>query len=76
MFIPIGTEEYTPRQRFPVVTLTLVAINSLVFIFELYLLYTGGQQALDAFITVFGGQACRAHQRGEPGDPLLPDAVQ
>lgn len=54
MFIPVGTEEYTPRQRFPVVTITLVVINSLVFLFELFLLLTGGEQALNAFIAVFG----------------------
>ncbi len=54
MFIPMGTEESVSRQRFPAVTVALVAINSLVFFFELFLLYLGGEQALDAFIRTFG----------------------
>lgn len=54
MFIPVGTEEATPRQKFPVVTVTLVALNSLVFLFELFLLLAGGRSALNQFIAVFG----------------------
>ncbi|MDD2694516.1 MAG: rhomboid family intramembrane serine protease [Anaerolineales bacterium] len=54
MFVPIGTEELKPRRRFPVVTATLVAINSLVFLFEVFLLLSGGEQALNTFITAFG----------------------
>jgi len=54
MFIPIGTEEYTPRQRFPIVTLTIVAINVLVFLLEMFLLFAGGEDALGMFITAFG----------------------
>ncbi len=54
MFIPIGTEEYTPRQRFPVVTLTIVAVNTLVFLYELFLLLNGGEQGLNSFIMAFG----------------------
>jgi membrane associated rhomboid family serine protease len=54
MFVPVGTEEAVPRQRFPVVTVVLVGINSLVFLFELFLLLTGGEQALNTFITALG----------------------
>lgn len=54
MFFPVGTQESTPRQGFPVVTTVLVVVNSLVFLLELFLLFTGGEQALNTFITVFG----------------------
>jgi len=54
MFIPVGTEEYETRQRYPYVTIILVVINSLVFLFELFLLWTGGEQALNTFMTAFG----------------------
>ncbi len=54
MFIPVGTEEMSPRRRFPVVTVTLVVLNSLVFLFESFLRYSGGEQALNTFITAFG----------------------
>lgn len=54
MFVPIGTEEKVPRQRFPVVTVILVALNSLVFLVEAYILLTEGERALSGFITSFG----------------------
>ncbi|NPV76489.1 MAG: rhomboid family intramembrane serine protease [Anaerolineae bacterium] len=54
MFIPGGTEEATPRQKFPVVTVTLVALNSLVFLFELFHLLAGRRSMLNQFIAVFG----------------------
>lgn len=54
MFIPVGTEESTARRGFPVVTTLLVALNSLVFLFELFLLLVGGEQALNTFIAAFG----------------------
>jgi membrane associated rhomboid family serine protease len=54
MFIPVGTEEAIPRQKFPFVTTMLVALNSLVFLFEFSLLFNGSEQALDAFILNFG----------------------
>ena len=55
MFFPIGTEEEKmPRRRFPVVTVTLVAINSAVFLLEMVLLLLGGQEALNVFIAAFG----------------------
>jgi membrane associated rhomboid family serine protease len=55
MFVPIGTEEEAmPRRRFPVVTVTLVAINSAVFLLEMVLLLLGGQEALKMFIAAFG----------------------
>ncbi len=54
MFVPIGTEEETPRLRFPVVTVTLAGLNSIVFLLEAYILFTGGEEALNGFITSFG----------------------
>ncbi|HKZ83691.1 MAG TPA: rhomboid family intramembrane serine protease [Anaerolineae bacterium] len=54
MFIPVGTEEHTPRQRFPVVTTAIVALNVLVFLVEVFVLYNGGEEALTVFITAFG----------------------
>lgn len=52
-FIPYGTTEDQPRQHFPVVTLTLVAINVLVFLYEMSLLLNGNgnSSALDNFLT-------------------------
>jgi hypothetical protein len=54
MFFPVGAEESTARRGFPVVTTILVALNSLVFLFELFLLLSGGEQALNMFIAAFG----------------------
>lgn len=54
MFIPVGTEEAQPRQKFPIVTVLIVLLNSLVFLFELFLLYSGGEGALNAFMSRFG----------------------
>jgi len=54
MFVPVGTEQLIPRRRFPVVTVALVALNCLVFLWELFLTYTGGQEVLGSFITAFG----------------------
>lgn len=54
MFVPIGTEERTPRRRRPFVTWTLVVINSLVFLFEAFLLFAGGERALNTFIIATG----------------------
>ncbi|MFU8771425.1 MAG: rhomboid family intramembrane serine protease [Anaerolineales bacterium] len=54
MFIPLGTEEQIPRQRFPIVTATIVGINTLVFLFQVALMWIGGERALYLFITAFG----------------------
>lgn len=54
MFVPVGTEEYVPRRRFPVVTVALVSLNSLVFLAELLLSFMGGTEAVNRFIMLFG----------------------
>lgn len=54
MFLPVGSQEPTPRRRFPAVTVTLVLLNSLVFLLEVFILFSGGEKALRAFITAFG----------------------
>lgn len=54
MFVPVGTEEPVRRRRFPAVTLLLVALNSLAFLYELYVLMAGGDQALNDLITRYG----------------------
>lgn len=54
MFFPVGTEESTARRGFPVVTTVLVTLNSFVFLFQLFLLFSGGEQALNTFIAAFG----------------------
>jgi membrane associated rhomboid family serine protease len=54
MFFPVGTHESPPRRRFPLVTTVLVLLNSLIFLYEFYLLFTVGDQALNEFITVYG----------------------
>lgn len=54
MFVPIGTEESQPRRAFPVVTVSLVAVNILVFLFEVVLLLTAGQSALQWFFANVG----------------------
>ena len=51
---PLGTEEYPPRRRFPIVTATIVALNIAVFFYELSILLTGGQDALDVFFQSYG----------------------
>jgi len=54
MFVPVGTEEFAPRQRFPLVTVTLVTLNVLVFLLEMFILLMGGEEALGAFMAAFG----------------------
>lgn len=54
MFIPIGTEEPSPRRRFPVVTVTIVALNVLVFLVEASVLFEGGEGALRRLINAWG----------------------
>jgi membrane associated rhomboid family serine protease len=54
MFIPVGTEEIIPRQRFPAVTAAIVVINILFFLYEIYILITGGEEGLIAFFNAFG----------------------
>ncbi|HNX40421.1 MAG TPA: rhomboid family intramembrane serine protease [Methanothrix sp.] len=54
MFVPTGTEEIIPRRKFPYVTAAIVALNSLVFIYELFILITGGSGGLNAFFETFG----------------------
>jgi membrane associated rhomboid family serine protease len=49
-FIPYGTREDEPRQRFPYVTLALALVCVGVFIYEMYLMGTGGDAALERFI--------------------------
>lgn len=56
MYVPLGTEEATPRRRFPVVTVAIVALCSLVFLWELFLLLLGGEEALNTFVVVFGAK--------------------
>jgi len=36
------------------VTFSIVVLNILVFLYELYLLFTGGEEALNHFVTTFG----------------------
>ena len=54
MFAPIGTEEPVPRRRFPVVTAGIIAVNITVFLFELYILFTNGEEALNSFVKSYG----------------------
>ena len=54
IIVPLGTTEYPPRRRFPVVTATIVALNVAVFFYELSILLTGGQDALDVFFESYG----------------------
>lgn len=54
MFVPVGTEEPVPRRRFPVMTASIVAINIIVFLFELSILLTGGEGALNTFFISYG----------------------
>ena len=54
MFVPVGTEEPVPRRRFPIVTAIIIALNIAVFLFELSILLTGDERALDAFFRSYG----------------------
>ncbi len=54
MFVPVGTEEPTPRRRFPVMTAAIVMLNILVFIYEVSLIITTNEGALNNFITAYG----------------------
>jgi membrane associated rhomboid family serine protease len=53
MFIPVGTEEIIPRRRYPVVTAAIVVINILFFLYEIYILITGGEEGLIALFNAF-----------------------
>lgn len=54
IFIPYGTKEAVRRQTFPYVTVFLVLLNVAVFALEVSILATGGQSALNDFITRYG----------------------
>lgn len=54
MFVPTGTEEIVPRRTFPVMTAAIVAVNILVFIYEVFLLLTEGAEGSNAFFATFG----------------------
>lgn len=54
MFAPVGTEEPTPRRRFPWVTASLVGLNIAVFLLEMLILFTGGERALGTFFVAYG----------------------
>ncbi|NJD78700.1 MAG: rhomboid family intramembrane serine protease [Candidatus Methanoperedens sp.] len=51
---PVGTEEYPPRKRFPIVTAAIVILNIVVFLIELSILLTNGESALDVFFKSYG----------------------
>ncbi len=68
-FIPFGTREDMPRRTFPIVTLTLVALNVLIFIYQLMVLNAAGPQGLQAFVTAFGTIPARFF--ANPFDPSL-----
>lgn len=52
-FIPYGTRESTPRERFPVVTVSLVLLNVFVFLGELYITGSSGDSGLARFMNHF-----------------------
>ena len=52
-FFPIGTREGKFKERFHYVTLLFFFINVVAFIFQVYLIATGGEQALVNFINQF-----------------------
>ncbi len=62
---PVGTDEYPPRQRFPIVTAAIVVINIVVFFFEISILLTRDEDGMDVFFksysvvpaAVTGGQS-------------------
>lgn len=49
-FIPFGTKEKFTRILFPYVNISIVLLNLLVFVFEIYLLVIGGEALLAQFI--------------------------
>jgi membrane associated rhomboid family serine protease len=53
MFVPIGTEERRPCRRFPIVTALIAGANTLIVVFEIFLLFSGGEGALASFINSF-----------------------
>ena len=50
MFAPVGTEEIIPRRTFPAATAIIVAINILVFLYQAFILFTEGEEGLNAMI--------------------------
>ncbi len=52
--IPIGTREYPPRRRFPIVTIILVLTNVAMFAWELSIQVSGGDPALSDFFMKYG----------------------
>jgi membrane associated rhomboid family serine protease len=54
MFVPIGTEESRPRRKFPIIAALIVGANTLIFVFEIFLLFIGGERALASFFNSFG----------------------
>ncbi len=54
MFLPIGSDEPIPRRSFPIVTLMIVGVNVVVFMWELLIGANGGDAALESFIQAYG----------------------
>lgn len=52
-FIPYGTREHQPKQRFQYITVLLVLVNIAVFALEAALLYSLGEPGLNAFFNQF-----------------------
>jgi membrane associated rhomboid family serine protease len=52
-FIPYGTREHEPRRSFPFVTVAIVAINLVVFAYQVYLVGTYGESGLSEFINKY-----------------------
>lgn len=71
IFIPYGTRENTRRERFPFVTLLLVASNIAVFIWQVMLLMQYGDLALNAFIDRYAAVPANITD----GSPLEPGII-
>ncbi len=48
--IPMGSEEPTPRKKFPIMTLTILAVNLAVFLYEISI----PERSLDPFFMTYG----------------------
>jgi membrane associated rhomboid family serine protease len=66
-FIPYGTQEKSARRSFPIVNVTIVVANILVFLLELYVLSTSGQAGFEKFV---GTYAFIPDSLGSVGAPL------
>lgn len=54
MFLPLGTDEPIRRRKIPFINLTIVFLNIIIFLYEVYILIALGKAELHSFMMSYG----------------------